>query len=71
MPAYGPAIGLRRGPRRLRSAATDAAEAAGPAADLAALMLRISDEGLPQAQTHMGLILKAEVLSCSLERMKQ
>src|SRR2546427_4953942 len=47
--------------QRIR-AATDAAEAAGPAADLAALMLRISDEGLQQAQTHMGLILKAEGL---------
>ena len=47
--------------QRIR-AATDAADAAGPAADLAALMVRISDEGLQQAQTHMGLILKAEGL---------
>ena len=47
--------------QRIR-AATDAAEAAGPAADLAALVLRISDEGLQQAQTHMGLIMKAEGL---------
>lgn len=43
-------------------AATDAAQAAGPAADLAAWTLRISDEGLQQAQTHMGLMLKAEGL---------
>jgi hypothetical protein len=42
--------------------ATDRIDAAGPAADLAALVLRISDEGLQQAQTHMGLILKAEGL---------
>src|SRR6267142_1510462 len=41
-------------------AATDAAEAAGLAADLSALTLRIADEGLQQAQTHMGLMLKAE-----------
>jgi hypothetical protein len=47
--------------QRIR-AATGAAEAAGPAADLAALTLRISDEGLQQAQAHMGLILKAEGL---------
>jgi hypothetical protein len=43
-------------------AATDAAGAAGQAADLAALTLRIGDEGLQQAQTHMGLMLKAEGL---------
>jgi hypothetical protein len=43
-------------------AATAAAEAAGSAADVAALMRRISDEGLQQAQTQMGLILKAEGL---------
>ena len=43
-------------------AATDAAQAAGLAADLAALTRRISDEGLQQAQTDMGLILKAEGL---------
>jgi hypothetical protein len=42
--------------------AIDAAEAAGPASDLAALTLRISDEGLQQAQSHMGLMLKAEGL---------
>lgn len=42
-------------------AATDAADAAGPTADLVALTLRIS-EGLQLAQTHMGLILKAEGL---------
>jgi hypothetical protein len=43
-------------------AATDAAQAAGPAADLSALTLRISDEGLQPAQTQMGLMLKAEGL---------
>jgi hypothetical protein len=43
-------------------AATDAVGAAGQAADLAALTLRIGDEGLQQAQTHMGLMLKAEGL---------
>ena len=43
-------------------AATDAAQAAGLAADLAALTRRISDEGLQQAQTQMGLMLKAEGL---------
>jgi hypothetical protein len=42
--------------------ATDAAEAAGPAADLAALTLQIGDEGLQQAQMQMGLMLKAEGL---------
>lgn len=47
--------------QRLR-AATDPAEATGRAADLAALTVRISDEGLQQAQTHMGLMLKAEGL---------
>jgi len=47
--------------QRIR-AATDAAEAARIAADLDALMRRISDEGLQQAQTHMGLILKTEGL---------
>jgi hypothetical protein len=43
-------------------AATDRAEATGPAADLVVLTLRISDEGLQQAQAHMGLMLKAEGL---------
>lgn len=43
-------------------AATDRSDATGPAADLVALTLRISDEGLQQAQTHMGLMLKAEGL---------
>jgi len=43
-------------------AATDAGEAAERAADLVAVTLRISDEGLQQAQTHMGLMLKAEGL---------
>lgn len=43
-------------------AAADAAEAAAPAADLVALTLRISDDGLQRAQTHMGLMLKAEGL---------
>jgi hypothetical protein len=47
--------------QRIR-AATDAAEAARIAADLDALTRRISDEGLQQAQTHMGLIMKAEGL---------
>jgi len=42
-------------------AATDAAEAAGLNADLVALTLRIRD-GLQQAETEMGLILKAEGL---------
>ena len=42
--------------------ATDAAEATRAAADLAALTVRISDEGLQQAQTHMTEILKAEGL---------
>ena len=42
--------------------ATDPAGATGAAADLAALTLRISDEGLHQAQSHMGLMLKAEGL---------
>jgi hypothetical protein len=45
--------------QRIR-AATDAGGAAGPVADLAALTLRISDEGLQQAQTHMNLMLKTE-----------
>jgi hypothetical protein len=43
-------------------AATDAAEAAGSAAELAALTLRIGEEGLQQAQAHMELMLKAESL---------
>jgi hypothetical protein len=43
-------------------AAADVADAAAPAAELAALTRRISDEGLQQAQTGMGLILKAEGL---------
>jgi hypothetical protein len=42
--------------------ATDRTAVTGPAADLAALTLRISDEGLQQAQTEMGLMLKAEGL---------
>jgi hypothetical protein len=42
--------------------ATDAAEAAGAATALAAMTLRISDEGLQPAQTDMGLLLKAEGL---------
>jgi len=42
-------------------AATDAVEAGGLAADLVALTLRIS-EALQVAETHMGLILKAEGL---------
>ena len=46
--------------QRIR-AATDVAEAAGPAADLVAATRRI-DEGLQLAQTRMGLILKAEGL---------
>jgi hypothetical protein len=46
--------------KRIRSA-TDAAEAAGLAADLDAVTLRIG-EGLKLAQTQMGLILKAEGL---------
>jgi hypothetical protein len=47
--------------QRIR-AATDAAQAARTAADVAALVQRISDEGLQQAQTQMGVILKAEGL---------
>jgi len=47
--------------QRIRAAA-DAADTAGPAADLAALTLRISDEGLQPALTQMDLILKAEGL---------
>ncbi len=47
--------------RRIR-AASDAAEAGRPAAELAALTRRISDEGLQQAVTQMDLILKAEGL---------
>jgi hypothetical protein len=43
-------------------AATDTAEGLRSAADLAALTLRISDEGLQEAQSHMALILKAEGL---------
>jgi hypothetical protein len=42
--------------------ATDRTEVTGPAADLGALTMRISDEGLQQAQTEMGLMLKAEGL---------
>ena len=42
--------------------ATDAAEAARLATDLVAVVRRISEEGLEQAQTHMGVILKAEGL---------
>jgi hypothetical protein len=47
--------------QRIRTA-TDAAEAARAAADLANLTLRISDDGLQPAQTDMGLMLKAEGL---------
>lgn len=43
-------------------AATDAAEAARSAADLAALTMRISDEDLHEAKTQMDLLLKAEGL---------
>lgn len=42
--------------------ATDGSMAARLAADVAALTLRISDEGLRQAQTRMDLLLKAEGL---------
>jgi hypothetical protein len=42
--------------------ATDRTDVTGPAADLVALTLRISDQGLQQAQTEMGLMLKAEGL---------
>ena len=42
---------------------SDAGEAAGAAADLAALTERISDEGLQQAQTRMAVLLKAEGLA--------
>ena len=41
---------------------SDAGEAAGAAADLAALTERISDEGLQQAQARMAVLLKAEGL---------
>ena len=41
---------------------SDASEAAGGAADLAALTQRISDEGLQQAQARMAVLLKAEGL---------
>ena len=47
--------------QRIR-AMTGAEEAAGLAADLVALTRRISDEGLQQAQTQMGLMLKGEGL---------
>jgi hypothetical protein len=43
-------------------AAADTDRAARTAADLAALTQRISDDGLQQAQTQMGLMLKAEGL---------
>ena len=43
-------------------AATNGVEAARVAADLAALTQRISDDGLEQAATRMGLVLKAEGL---------
>jgi hypothetical protein len=43
-------------------AANDVADAAGRAADLAALVERISDEGLGQARARMNLILKTENL---------
>jgi hypothetical protein len=42
--------------------ATDAGEAARAVADLAAVLSRISDEGLGQAQAHMDLLLKSEGL---------
>jgi hypothetical protein len=52
--------------QRIRAAA-DAADAAGPAADLAALTLRISDEGLQQDLTKMDLMIKAKgVLGAAL-----
>ena len=44
-------------------AATDAGDAAGPAADLAALTGRISDEGLQPAQARMSALLNAEGLA--------
>jgi hypothetical protein len=47
--------------KRVR-AASDVAAAGGPAADLAAVTQRISDEGLHQAEIEMGVILKAEGL---------
>jgi hypothetical protein len=47
--------------QRIRTAA-DAAAAAALAADLSAVTMRISDEGLQPAQTHMNAILKAEGL---------
>ena len=47
--------------QRIR-AASDAVEASGPAAELAAVTMRISDEGLEPAQTAMSLMLKAEGL---------
>ena len=47
--------------QRVRTA-KDAADAAAPAAELAALTERIS-EGLQQAQTHMAVLLKAEGLA--------
>jgi hypothetical protein len=43
--------------------ATDVAEAAQSAAELVALTLRISDDGLRPASTEMGLLLKAEGLA--------
>jgi hypothetical protein len=47
--------------QRIR-AASDAADAARSAADLAGVTQRISDEGLQPAQTQMNLLLKAEGL---------
>ena len=47
--------------QRVRTA-TDRTEVTGPVADLVALTRLISDEGLQQAQSHMGLMLKAEGL---------
>ena len=47
--------------QRIRTA-TDRTEVTGPVADLVALTRLISDEGLQQAQSHMGLMLKAEGL---------
>jgi hypothetical protein len=47
--------------QRIRTA-TDRTEVTAPVADLVALTRLISDEGLQQAQSHMGLMLKAEGL---------
>ena len=47
--------------QRIR-AATDAGQAAGLAANLAAVTQRIADEGLQQAKAQMDLMLKDEGL---------